>query len=238
MLPITSLVAPTIHYGQDGRSAKADRSVAEQALAMLTDESGRFSIAQQHDAYRLYREHKWAMNGEERSEASAQIHNSSYGQRTAELENKLGELHRSLANGNGDSISNAKRTIAWFDSLPEWERNHPRLEGTRERNLAAIAMFEALEKREAAGAYKPGQPTSDPEAKLILQLFEKLGEAGKADSPWAKAFEPYLQRGREMLEEDRRSRDVVELSETARDYMAAQGAGRGGSTAGENRSPA
>lgn len=237
MLPTMSLMSPTSHYGQAASSATADRSVAEQSLATLLDESGRFSDAEKHAAYRAFFDNFWDMPSG-RGEALAQLSASSYGQRTAEIENKLGELHRSLANGNGDSIGNAKRTIAWFDSLPEWERNHPRLEGTRERNLAAIAMFEALEKREAAGAYKPGQPTSDPEAKLILQLFEKLGEAGKADSPWAKAFEPYLQRGREMLEEDRRSRDVVELSETARDYMAAQGAGRGGSTAGENRSPA
>ena len=167
---------------------------------------------------------------EERREYGRLYDNSSYLKRVRVAEEKWGRIWEQYSGGGGSDVAALKaRIIAYDTQLTDFEKSLPDYAGLRERMVVLLGMQEQLQARADAGAFKYGTPpgqVDDPEAQLILQLFNKQGLVQRTSDGqlvMPKEFAPYLQRGYELLGEGGFGtiQDTISLSPQARRAMGA-----------------
>lgn len=158
---------------------------------ILADESGAFSMKDKANAMRVKREINFSgqifdYSLEDRKAYVEAWRNSDYRQKHQEIVEKYGAaLDRAMPSGpNASTSQKIQASIDALNSLtPEERALVPNFDGRLEHATAERGLFQTLEAREQAGAYKPGTPledVTDPEAKMALELLEAVNEAYKS----------------------------------------------------------
>jgi len=120
---------------------------------------------------------------EDRKAYSEAWRNSDYRQKTDDIKEKCSSAFESwkASNPNASTSQVLQASIDALNSLtPEERALVPEFDGLLERTTANRDLFQKLEAREQAGAYKPGTPlenVTDPDAKMALELLEAVNEA-------------------------------------------------------------
>jgi len=205
---------------------------------IIADETGKYSDEDKHKAtirIEIDRTNVFDYSVEERKEATRLEQGSSYRKRVTEAEEKWSRFVNQYLQANPiekgwtGNTAFLRAQVAFFDQLSPFERSIPYFEGFRERAVASIGLQERLQARVDAGAFTYGTPksaVSDPEAKLILDLFDKIGSIRRGPDGQLvipKEFAPYMQRGYELLGEGGFGtiQDTISLSPQARQAIGA-----------------
>jgi len=217
--------------GQKGELVELGRIIGDETGKYSDDDKNKASIRFQEIAYTNLFDYSL----EERQEYTALTEGSSYRKRVQAAEEKYGRFQEQyLMNGKrgpgiADDIARLKAQVAFFDQLTPFEKSIPSFDGVRERAIALIGMKERMQARVDAGAFVYGTPkseTRDPEAKLILDLYDNIMSIRRRPDGTTiipPEFAPYMQRGYELLGKGGFGtiQDTISLSPQARRAMGA-----------------
>lgn len=212
-----------------GKASGSKDSALVDIYKSLTDESGRVSDEEKLAAYRKLSDlsqstdsknpYGYAGYSNEDIQLLSKINaqTSSFVRQQNALVEKQSKFADELVRSGKSGSAGVQAQIDFYDSLSSFEKAN--FDGDYRDNLVAIKkIFQKLEEREAAGAYKSGTPldqVTDPEARTALLLLEGINSRDPAFQASAREQANDLKVGGYGSIQDK-----VDLSAAAKSYLS------------------